>query len=244
LLKSIAGIEIPATVQIDRKSLQQIYRGEKFIISLAIDGDFPIIVRPVGSHAGKGLAKLDNPAGILAYLETNQENIFHTARFVDYKSADGLYRKYRITLIDGQPFVCHMAISEDWMIHYKNAGMSESAAKRDEEASFMANFDADFAQKHKDAFRLIHERLQLNYLVIDCGENHHGELLIFEADNIGFVHAMDPVDIYPYKRPQMRKVFDAFYAMLRKSMLNGEHYAALLPIETPSSHSSRCYCSG
>jgi hypothetical protein len=28
------------------------------------------------------------------------------------------------------------------------------------------------------------------------------------------VHAMDPVDIFPYKQPQMRKVFGAFRRML------------------------------
>ncbi len=28
------------------------------------------------------------------------------------------------------------------------------------------------------------------------------------------VHAVDPVDIFPYKQPQMHKVFGAFYQML------------------------------
>jgi hypothetical protein len=28
------------------------------------------------------------------------------------------------------------------------------------------------------------------------------------------VHAMDPVDLFPYKQPQMRKVFGAFRQML------------------------------
>jgi hypothetical protein len=28
------------------------------------------------------------------------------------------------------------------------------------------------------------------------------------------VHAMDPPDMFPYKAPQMHKVFDAFHAML------------------------------
>jgi hypothetical protein len=30
------------------------------------------------------------------------------------------------------------------------------------------------------------------------------------------VHDMDPPDLFPYKKPQMRKVFDAFEAMLRR----------------------------
>jgi len=220
LLKSPPELEIPVTVRLDREGLQQICRGEKAITALLEDGNFPIIVRPIGSHAGKGLARIDSPAAIAAYLDAMPDNDFHVARFVDYRRPDGLYRKCRIALIDGQPFACHLAISENWMIHYINAGMPESAAKRAEEARFMANFDEDFARRHAEAFRVISERMGLDYLVIDCGETQDGALLIFEADNLGFVHAMDPVDIFPYKQAQMRKVFGAFQAMLRKALLS------------------------
>jgi glutathione synthase/RimK-type ligase-like ATP-grasp enzyme len=221
LLKSTPGVEIPITARIDREGLQQICRGEKSITTLLEDADFPFIVRPLGSHAGEGLAKIDSPAALAEYLDVMPENEFNVARFVDYRGPDGLYRKCRIVLIDGKPFACHLAISENWMIHYKNAGMSESVAKRTEEASFMADFDEDFARRHNQAFRIIGERMGLDYLVIDCGETPAGDLLIFEADNLGFVHAMDPVDIYPYKQPQMRKVFSAFHEMLRKAMDHG-----------------------
>ena len=217
LLKSTPGVEIPITARIGRQDLQQISRGDKSISTLLEEGLFPIIIRPVGSHAGTGLAKLDSSAAIADYLNTMTENEFNVARFVDYRKPDGLYRKCRIVLIGGKPFACHLAVSDNWMIHYKNAGMSESAAKRAEEASFMANFDEDFARRHNKAFSIIGERLGLDYLVIDCGETLEGNLLIFEADNLGFVHAMDPLDIYPYKQPQMRKVFSAFQEMLRNS---------------------------
>jgi hypothetical protein len=41
-----------------------------------------------------------------------------------------------------------------------------------------------------------------------------GSLLIFEIDNAAIVHALDDPDDFPYKRPQMRKVFAAFRDML------------------------------
>lgn len=228
LLKSIPRVEIPITERIDKRDLEQIYRGEKPISALLEDGSFPVIIRPLGSHAGAGLARIDSLADLAEYLDAMQENQFNVARFVDYRGRDGLYRKCRIALIDGKPFVCHLAISENWMIHYKNAGMSESAAKRAEEANFMANFDEDFGHRHKEAFGIIGERMGLDYLVIDCGETPQGDLLIFEADNLGFVHAMDPVDIFPYKQPQMRKVFDAFHDMLIKSKNRGLNSPPLL----------------
>jgi glutathione synthase/RimK-type ligase-like ATP-grasp enzyme len=221
LLKSSPGVEIPITLRIDRAGLQQICRGEKSITALLEDGNFPIIIRPLGSHAGKGLAKIDSPAAVAEYLDATPGNEFNVARFVDYRGSDGLYRKCRIVLIDGQPFACHLAISENWMIHYKNAEMSESAAKRAEEERFMVDFDQDFGNRHKEAFRIIGECIGLDYLVIDCGETPEGDLLIFEADNLGFIHAMDPVDIFPYKKPQMHKVFGAFQEMLRKAKDRG-----------------------
>jgi hypothetical protein len=51
---------------------------------------------------------------------------------------------------------------------------------------------------------------------VDCAETNNGSLLIFEADNTAVVHDMDPPDVFPYKLPQMRKVFDAFAAMLER----------------------------
>ncbi|MFN3398189.1 MAG: hypothetical protein ACK4ZS_06605 [Sulfurimicrobium sp.] len=57
-------------------------------------------------------------------------------------------------------------------------------------------------------------RAGLDYLGIDCGESPDGKLLVFEADSNMIVHAMDPVDLFPYKQAQMQKVFAAFRAML------------------------------
>ena len=81
----------------------------------------------------------------------------------------------------------------------------------------MASFDEDFAQRHQGAFRAIAERVQLDYLVIDCAETQSGELLVFEMDSGAVVHAMDPVDVYPYKPKQMHKIFAAFREMLLKA---------------------------
>ena len=79
-------------------------------------------MRPVGSHAGKGLEKSASPDALPTYLQQHGDAAFYISRFVDYRSADGQFRKYRLALIEGKPYLCHTAIL--------NAGMSESAAKR------------------------------------------------------------------------------------------------------------------
>ena len=214
LLKSVPEVVMPVTARISRQVLEQIGHETLSITTVLEDGDFPVIVRPVDSHAGQGLDKIDHPAALADYLKKAPNSEFYVARFVDYRSPDGQFRKYRIVLIDGRPFVCHMAISNHWMIHYLNAGMADSAEKRDEEARFMADFDTGFARLHEHAFRAINERAGLDYLGIDCGETSDGKLLIFEIDSCMIVHAIDPVDIFPYKQPQMQKVFSAFREML------------------------------
>jgi hypothetical protein len=111
-----------------------------------------------------------------------------------------------------------MGTSENWMIHYLNAGMAESPEKREEEARFMADFDTGFGKRHRVALQGIHAALHLDYLVIDCAETRDGRLLVFEMDTGAVVHAMDPADVFPYKVPQMKKVFSAFYDMLTSTL--------------------------
>jgi hypothetical protein len=82
----------------------------------------------------------------------------------------------------------------------------------------MAGFDAGFARRHAEALAAIASRLALEYVVIDCGETRDGKLLVFELDTGAVVHSMDPVDLFPYKRPQMQKVFAAFRDLLGRAM--------------------------
>jgi glutathione synthase/RimK-type ligase-like ATP-grasp enzyme len=224
---------MPVTARIGRSTLEEIALGQCPLETVLAGAAFPIIVRPAGSHAGHGLVKIDRPSEIAEYLQTRLDAEFCITPFIDYRRPDGLFRKYRIALIDGRPFLCHLGISEHWMIHYANAGMAESAAKRAEEAHVMAMFDEDFASRHATAFQAINERMGLDYLAIDCGEAPDGRLLIFEVDNSMVVHAMDPVDLYPYKVPQMHKVFAAFRAMLAGRMAGSVRACGdrVIPIE-------------
>jgi glutathione synthase/RimK-type ligase-like ATP-grasp enzyme len=221
LLGAATGISTPVSVRIPRATLEQIADKELAMSAVLPDGDFPVIVRPVGSHAGQGLDKIDDADAVKRYLHTAAADEFYVSRFVDYRSEDGQFRKYRIILIEGRPYICHMGISQHWMIHYLNAGMTDSAEKRAEEARFMADFDTGFALRHAPAFKAITEALKLDYVGLDCAETADGKLLIFEADNDMIVHAMDPVDMFPYKQATMRKIFDAFHAMLLNAIRRG-----------------------
>lgn len=209
LLQGIPGLLMPPTAPVTRAELVMVASGTRDISALLPGCRFPIILRPLGSHAGRDLEKIGNPREITAYLDVVGENEFFLAPFIDYRSPDGLFRKFRIALINGQAFACHMAISENWMIHYVNAGMYEDAAKRAEELAFMNGFSA-FAERHATALAAIQQRSGLDYLCLDGAETPDGQLLIFEIDHAMVVHAMDSDELFPYKQKHMLKVKDAF----------------------------------
>ena len=213
-LEGTAGVLVPAIAKVSREDVAALAQGATQLDMLMPGASYPIIIRPLGSHAGTGLEKIDAADALLPYLAAQEADGFHIAQFIDYRGADGYFRKARIAVFGGTAYLAHLAISERWMIHYLNAGMLDNPLKRALEADAMAGFDEEFAVRHGAALRQIASRLALDYFLIDCGEAPDGRLLIFEADNAMVIHDMDDATIYPYKVPQMKKIFSAFRAFL------------------------------
>ncbi|MCY2982554.1 MAG: RimK family alpha-L-glutamate ligase [Planctomycetota bacterium] len=208
-LASAAGVAVSDAVRVTSSQLRELGKPGDLL-----SFPFPVIARPLDSHAGHGLAKIDDCNQLERYLSKENSHEYFVAPFIDYRSKDGMYRKYRIAIMDGQPFAAHMAISRHWMVHYLNADMLNSETNRQTEAEFMRLFDQEFGLKHKKAFASIDQKIGLNYYSIDCAETQDGKLLVFELDSGAVVHSMDPIDLFPYKAPQMQRVFDAFRDML------------------------------
>jgi hypothetical protein len=177
----------------------------------------PCIVRPVGSQAGFALARIDDIAALHAYLAEHPHDAYFVAPFVDYRSADGLYRKYRIMFVAGESYPCHLAISPRWMIHYYNAAMADHAWMRAEEARFLAAPEETFPGPLGAALREIAAAVPLDYFGIDCAIANDGRLLLFEADAAMLVHGSDPPELYPYKRAAFERIQRALTALLDRS---------------------------
>ncbi|MDE2464313.1 MAG: hypothetical protein KGO02_11450 [Alphaproteobacteria bacterium] len=222
LLDGIPGIQIPATTRVDRDDLTDVLDGACALSDLGVELNFPLIIRPVGSQAGRGLERVENIEDLRAYLQDGTHADFFVSQFIDYSGEDGLFRKYRIVFIDGQPFACHMAIADLWKLWYLNAGMDHSELKRAEEAAFMSNFSDGIGGRHERTLNTIARRVGLDYFAIDCAETKDGKLLIFEADIAMIVHNMDPPEVFPYKGPQMKAVFAAFVAMIETHVRKAE----------------------
>ncbi len=215
LLHDIPGLSMPANARADHASLLAVAEGTQPLENIAPDLKYPIIVRPVGSHGGQDLEKIDARERLKTYLDRRPEAQFYIAPFIDYKNDDGLYRKYRIALIDGRAYGCHLAISRHWMVHYLNADMLNNPLNRAEEGRFLTQFETAFGQRHEAALKEIAARTGLDYSQIDCAETADGRLLLFEIGTAMIVHSMDPADVFPYKQDAMAKVFAAFIEMMR-----------------------------
>lgn len=205
LLSGTPSILAPRTLRLSRDELAA--------LTLQAE-EFPLILRPIGSHAGAGLCKIADPAALTEWLRTATEAEAYVAPFVDYRNARGLYTKARVVQICGAPFASHLAQSPHWMVHYLNADMTQNSDRRAAEAEWMARFDQDFAQRHAQAFAALHRIIGLDYFGIDCAEMPDGRLLVFEVDVAMIVHDMDDATIFPYKKPVMQKLFAGFLAAI------------------------------
>ncbi len=177
-----------------------------------------LLIRPVDSHAGLGLERF--PAGeereehVRAYLERITAEYYYVAPFIDYKNADGYYRKYRVICVDGEPYPFHLAISDKWMIHYYNAPMRDHLWMREEEQRFLADLPSTMGTTACDALRAIARRTDFEYVGVDCSILPDGRLLVFEADPAMIVHHLGADGVFGYHVPYA----SAIYAALERLM--------------------------
>jgi hypothetical protein len=204
----------PPTWRVSHGELKSVVDHTKSLSDISQSATFPLIIRPIGTHAGGGLERLSTLADLACYLPTHAADAYYLSPFVDYSGHDGRFTKLRIVQIAGKPYASHLAVSDHWIVHYLSAGMAEDPAKRAIEALWMETFDAEFASRHADAFARLHAKVGLDYFGYDCAEMPDGRLLIFELDTAMVVHDMDSADLYPYKKPAMRKLFDGFLQLI------------------------------
>lgn len=179
--------------------------------------DFPLLVRPVSSHAGNSLARIDNRADFDRYVhDTGASGYYYATHFIDYVSKDGLYRKYRVVFVDGAPYPVHMAIHDDWAIWYYNAKMEQFPERRAEEARFMQDMTAFFPSSVMQALHAIPPCIGLDYFGLDFGVLEDGTLVVFEVETAMIVHDRDPDDIFPYKSACIARIRQAFECMISK----------------------------
>ena len=188
----------------------------------------PATIRPVDTHSGKGLQLIRHSSELDSFLKNGGDNDFYMARFYETDRTDGLYRKMRIALIDGKPYICHVALSDHWIVHYISAKMHLNPEKIAEEKLLMEQFETHVLVHHYDTFNLIAAAIGLDFVVLDCEITNANQIILYEADNRGWIHATDPDSVFPYKRPVMEKAFAAFRQMVLSRARLSDHNQAIV----------------
>jgi len=175
------------------------------------------VIRPVGSQAGAQFSKVESPGELDAYLRETPGEEFYLMPFVDYRRSDGYFRKYRIIFVDGVPYAHHLAISQNWMVHYYNALNAKEQWIRDEEERFLADVGNVFDGPRARVLQELARRVGLDYFGIDCSVLEDGRVLIFEIDPAMIVHLVDSNELYPYKHTYVPRIPAALEKLFRAS---------------------------
>lgn len=178
-----------------------------------LEARLPLLLRPIHTQGGEGMKRMATPEDLLRQRERQQGPVY-VFPFIDYRSADGYWRKYRVIFIDRQPYPYHLGISPDWMVHYYTADMDAQAWKLEEEKRFLLDPQTALGAAAMQTLREIGARLDLDYAGVDFSLLPDGRMLVFEANSTMLVHPENADGPYAHKNAHVQRILDAFEAML------------------------------
>jgi tetratricopeptide (TPR) repeat protein len=176
---------------------------------------WPLIVRPVGTHAGEGMVLLADTAAVVQAVEAIGSGDLYVLQFINYRNADSLYRKYRVVVVDGVSYPFHMGLSNNWIVHYYNAELDDKSVMDREEEHFLSDFSSVFSPALQADLAEMGRRLGLDYFAVDCSIDDQGRLVLFEVDVGAVIHTFDDPKLYAYKHRYVPRIYDAVQAMLK-----------------------------
>jgi hypothetical protein len=175
----------------------------------------PALVRPIDTHAGDGFALVGDRNALAAHVVRHPAPAYHVSAFLDYRSADGWYRKFRVIFVDGVPFPYHLAISPQWMVHYQSAPMQFNAQLRAEELRFLED-PQEYVPDWDARMSAIGRAIGLDYFGIDATILNDGTMFVFEADAAMLVHDEDARGVFAAKRPYVARIREALHALIER----------------------------
>ena len=214
-LAEVPGCVVPATLRIDGPALAEAASGG------GIPGFRPpLLARVAGRHGGDDFEKLDDWPAVASFVSRSPDARYYLIEYIDYRSADDLYRKYRVIFIDGEIMPYHLAIHDHWKVHYFRTNMAAHAWMREEEARFLADMDTVLGPANRDTLRAIAAATGLDYGGVDCGIDRDGRLIVFEANASMLVHD-ETEAVFVYKNPYVERIRQSFHAMLSRRRSRG-----------------------
>jgi hypothetical protein len=210
-LRGLPGVVTPRIVILPRRVLS----GPDGSDALAQQGlAFPVLLRRPGFHTGRHFVRVDSPAALVEAADALPGEELMVIEFLDARGRDGKSRKYRVMTIEGRLYPLHLAISDDWKVHYFTSAMSGNAQHQAEEAAFLNDMPAVLGPAAMQALDSVRLALGLDYGGMDFGWGRDGEILLFEANATMLIQPPGPGSQWDYRRPAIGRALDAARKML------------------------------
>lgn len=161
---------------------------------------FPIILRRAGTHGGRIIGLLADMDDLRRAVPSEGELI--ATEFVEFRSDDGIYRKYRIFVFGRLIVLRHMLASDEWNIHARDRQrfMLDRPDLRDEERQVLERPRHAFDASATEALKAVRNRIGLDYYGMDFGIAADGRLILFEANATMNIFPFATVPEFAYLR--------------------------------------------
>jgi hypothetical protein len=183
---------------------------------------YPVLLRPAGSHGSAGLVRASDDADVAA--AAGALGTCTVTDFVDFHSEDGLWRKHRMVYAGGRLFRRHLLIDEQWNVVGDSRYFMHARDLFGEEKEWLNRpvepgadpIDASLLKQFEDA--------ELDFGVIDYAVLPDGELVIFEINACVQVTGTIPEEYRPqigYIEANNDEIIGALLADVRVRVADG-----------------------
>jgi tetratricopeptide (TPR) repeat protein len=179
-------------------------------------GRAPFLARLAGRHGGDDFERIETADQLQRLVSRHPRCDHFLIEYIDYRSTDGYFRKYRFFVLGEAILPYHLAIGTDWKVHHFSTDMANQEWMRREEEAFLRSPEAVFEPRHFATLRAIRDAVGLDFFGVDCALDRAGNLVVFEANATMLVHA-DSGD-FAYKNPFVRRIKSAFAAVLARAV--------------------------
>jgi hypothetical protein len=208
-LAGIDGLRVPKVIR-----LRNPKPGAASVAAARAGMSFPLIVRLAGTHTGRIIGVVEGHEQLDAACAGRGD--FIIIEFVDFRSDDGLYRKYRQWSFGGRAIFRHLLTTDQWNVHVseRNRFMLDRPDLIEEEIRLLDRPEGAFPDAIHAMFRAVQERIGLDFFGMDFAIGRDGRAILFEANATMSFFPLEPHPRFAYLNRIRPPAEAAFHHML------------------------------